>query len=865
MNSSKIALVVFAILFAVSKAQVTRIFQDTSSSRRVAQCFHYEDDKFLIFEDDVTGNIFEATVISSTPSFTVKINLASFPFDHGGFKLIDKEKMIIYKRGIGIVSIDTGNVIIYDKSISSEVINDLVVIKNTEFGLTSYEDISSIKKFSIYDLSVRESGNIPNNEVNVIKHPKFEPFIVYTRTNQDFFYIFDFTRMEYLIGTESDIPRIKDFEFHHNRHTVLGTGISSRRIQEYDYVEKKKMDNVLVSSAQFLQKIEWLNSTPLFAVADTWWVNVVNWNNREFWQAGDAETRDYCFNSKNSLFAGSWWNPSNGNPYFAVWSIDQTGTCSDVNCAECSWVNDICMKCNTGYALEMGSCVEECSEGLYLDSEANSCFLDRCPLNKKFDFEKDLCLCPSGTTFDEATQNCITCQDKNPSCKNCKTGTLECISCNGDLQLVENECVVINKTIDCKEEMPRCETCKEGTMECEKCRSPFFFNEDMSKCLDCKEIYKECEICDSKGCKKCNDGLIMVKDQGCQKNSIKNIFSIPYNAVFMIGALFSSTSSQFALMLAQNFRFFRMAEREYPKLTQSIIHSVKGPPSIIGARFRIFASKEIERDDLLDKVTFEIPIKVHDDVDYSIQFFFQLMIINLLALIIYSSINEEGRLNKLTIGTAFAVKNKKIIEIFNRKAYHFYGIFFSMTINFILPSFQNIFYGDDTTGYYISLFFISLYVIGIEIMYLGCLDSSSIILEENEIYVNDLQNKSIVHLNRMFVIVDILKLSFCLFFRGHHYGQYSGLFLSQAILLLFWAWGKKFLIFKDKLRSINLLIREITLLFTYFFGIWDTSFTNFFFIVGIFLLFIGFILETIRSFFLFCNFSSSTNSIQNVS
>ena len=858
MNFPKIALVVFVIFFAVSNAQVTRIFEDNSSRRQVAQCFHYEGDKFLLFEDEVTDNIFEVTVISSTPSFNIKINLASLPFNHGGFKLIDKQKVLIYQRGIGIVSIDTGNLLMYDKSTTSEYFYDLVIIKNTEFALTSYFFERSIRKFSIYDLSVRESGSIKwFRYVYRIKHPKFEPFILFTRSGSDEFHMFDFTTMQHVSRTEIDISSIQDCEFHHNRRTILATGGNSKNIQEYDYVEQEKMDSVVLNNAQRLFKIEWLKSTPLFVVADSWWVMLVNWDNRIFWRDGDAETKDHCFNSRNSLFAGSYW--SGGNPYFAVWSIDQTGTCSDINCVECSWVNDICMKCNTGYVLEMGTCVEECSEGLYLDSEANSCFLDNCPLNKKFDFEKDLCLCPRGTVFDEVTQNCITCQEKTPKCGECKSGTLECISCIGDSELVGNECVA-NKTIDCQEKMPRCEICKEGKLECEKCQFPYFMNEDKSKCLHCKEIYKECEICDSKGCKKCMDELIMIKDQGCQKNSIKSIISIPYKAVFMIGALFSPSSSKFALMLSQNFRFFRMAEREYPKVTQSILHSVKGPPSIIWTKFRIFANKEKQRDDLLDKVTFEIPIKVHDDVDHSLQFCFQLMIINLLALIIYSSIKKEGRLNKLTIGESYAVTNKSILKIFNRKSHHFYSIFFSMTINFILPSFQNIFYGDDTTGIYISLFFIILYIIGIEIeiIYSSCSNSTSTIYQNPQI-------KNIVYLNRIFVIVDILKLSFCLFLRGDHYGQYIGLFISQMILLLFWAYGKKFFIFENKLKSVNLLIREITLVFIYFFGIWDTSFTNLCFLVGIVILFVGFVIETLGSFFLFCNFNSSKNSVQNVS
>ncbi|KAL4496916.1 hypothetical protein ABPG73_011882 [Tetrahymena malaccensis] len=205
------------------------------------------------------------------------------------------------------------------------------------------------------------------------------------------------------------------------------------------------------------------------------------------------------------LYKGSCYTPC--PPKTFPISTIAIPVCQDCysNCASCSIGNasNNCDTCNTGNYLLLGSCVADCGDYYYADSNnvcqqcdqtcqrcsgpmADNC--TKCSSPLYLDKTSNRCVqgpnCPSGTYPEVSNRTCMPC---NAVCLTCN-GSLStnCLTCTNylDVNTCVSQCSVgkyaYSLTKSCKPCDPNCYACNIQATNCIQCSSPNFL--DNSKC-----------------------------------------------------------------------------------------------------------------------------------------------------------------------------------------------------------------------------------------------------------------------------------------------------------------------------------------------------------------------------------------------
>ncbi|KAL4465048.1 hypothetical protein ABPG72_012231 [Tetrahymena utriculariae] len=221
-------------------------------------------------------------------------------------------------------------------------------------------------------------------------------------------------------------------------------------------------------------------------------------------QQCDATGCINCFQSF-LLYNGSCYSPCPPKT-FAITTI-AIPVCQDcyTNCASCSIGNasNNCDTCNVGNYLLLGSCVTDCGDYYYADSnnvcqqcdqtcqrcsgpQADNC--TKCSSPLYLDKTSNRCVqgpnCPSGTYPEVQNRTCMPC---NAVCLTCNgNSSINCLTCTNylDVNTCVSQCSVgkyaYALTKSCQPCDPNCYACSIQATNCIQCSAPNFL--DYSKC-----------------------------------------------------------------------------------------------------------------------------------------------------------------------------------------------------------------------------------------------------------------------------------------------------------------------------------------------------------------------------------------------
>ena len=505
------------------------------------------------------------------------------------------------------------------------------------------------------------------------------------------------------------------------------------------------------------------------------------------------------------------------------------GDCSGVdNCFSCGYMDNYCFECEPGWIVENGNCVRECSEGYYHHKKHRTCYSDRCPGDRTYNPERNACICPSGMLYNKERDECTTCQKIHPFCSKCKSGTFICEACLDEEKILSDDGLSCEYPKEIEELNTKCLKEKPGTKICLKCAFPYTLNNNQ-KCVFCKEEAPNCELCSGYRCIKCAEDHSLNSTSKCHPNNIKKTGNVFFGFFTFTSSIFSQFSLSSAFKLVQSFRFLKMGERRYPLYIQKLIDTLSQPQAAFFGTSLISLPPR-DRDLKLDNVSAELYEDFLDSADGDFQTLLILIILGLILAGIHSVFAKDGYINKIYIEQTKKKKNNILEKIFKRNFTNIFSVVFYMSVNFILPSLQNIFYASSNSiGKILGM--------GVVLFYLGfaqawiLFPNWKIFQGFHDFLRDDLKQTNLIYLFPVNILADFLKCCFGLFFRGFHRGQFLGLIIAHLLPLIYWGSICRFFIFKEKWVSIMIIARESVTILNYFFGLWDKKFTNFMFYV----------------------------------
>lgn len=191
-------------------------------------------------------------------------------------------------------------------------------------------------------------------------------------------------------------------------------------------------------------------------------------------------------------------------------------SCDDL-CEVCSGSNQ-CLQCTTGYVLENGKCLMECTDGFYKDSSVNTCkpcdttcktcnaalptSCLTCPPDTLHQLHSCVTTCDTG--YYKSEDSCLPCHH---TCSSCVGGSeTQCQDCKGGLNydkgLCKYSCELGTYRSDdsCQPCHVTCNNCTGGGLnQCLSCKDNLIKNPSKNECWECcsETIEKRCCYCDS--------------------------------------------------------------------------------------------------------------------------------------------------------------------------------------------------------------------------------------------------------------------------------------------------------------------------------------------------------------------------------
>ena len=547
-----------------------------------------------------------------------------------------------------------------------------------------------------------------------------------------------------------------------------------------------------------------------------------------------------------------------------------TSTDCPISCKTCfEFDKDICLECESDdpkqFLLQEGQCVSACSPGYRVKNNYNgdsvSCERDRCYElgGKVYSTHYKDCYCPGDSIWSDLEKRCVNCQEKVPNCARCQYGEFVCERCMTGFQLKgRQECVS-----ECAAENPGCALCMPGTKQCLACQNGFKLEEgkcveevcetDVENCLECDKIHAEnatnltdigklgcvtckdnfvfnetkdcvecslgienCDICKNNTCSRCNYGYVLQNDTYCRKNHIKRVASIIFGIVTFSTSVISTSVLNSAVRIGQVFNFHTLADRNHTFTTRALLEiSSDLPTKALG--IRMMTGNPVTLDNKKDRLNEELPVKVQDSIDWPLQYLVLHLLVSFISLGLCYFISKK----KMDSDIKFNLK-----KIFTRGKLFYMSLIAMMGIDFVLPSVMNISYGNEySTGVIISSLICTIYL-GLVLVRLGLrlpkqLDWESIGIKR--VY----QKTPMIYYRSIYLLSDIIKCYFCIFFRDHHQGQLLWIGLSHFSPLALWYYTRKLYVFdEDKTETLIMLSRELLALLSYFFAIFANSFFN---------------------------------------
>ena len=213
-------------------------------------------------------------------------------------------------------------------------------------------------------------------------------------------------------------------------------------------------------------------------------------------------------------------------------------TCKELmNCKYSN--NNHCLLCNDGYYLVNGSCIKGIDGCIYVDTVCKMC-LNGYIMNKEgicqletenveiVNSRNESIVCPLGQFI-----------NKNKDCENCNKQSKGCIQCTNEYCLICEEGYVLNEKKQC-EQITHC--LESDGIYCSKCEENYSSNytscnqikdcsvHSLGKCVECEGTMivstdgkcvtnnmSHCKEYSNKGCKTCNDGYYLNKDNECER------------------------------------------------------------------------------------------------------------------------------------------------------------------------------------------------------------------------------------------------------------------------------------------------------------------------------------------------------------
>ncbi|KAL4496784.1 hypothetical protein ABPG73_011750, partial [Tetrahymena malaccensis] len=206
------------------------------------------------------------------------------------------------------------------------------------------------------------------------------------------------------------------------------------------------------------------------------------------------------------------YDDTNRHQYFGIREYQiYAFNCIQNFCVQCSSQQlNACQKCDIGYYLNNGTCIQclsECQEC----QNGTQCTV--CKGGKILSPSK-ICICPSQQFWNGS--KCIACQ--NTTCDTCNTSdSTKCLTCPSNFYLFNQNCspdcppltYKNSNNFTCESCLTNCKTCIDST-SCQVCKPSFYLSADQKNCLTtCPSGYQQnsnsfsCIPCQDSNCQQC--------------------------------------------------------------------------------------------------------------------------------------------------------------------------------------------------------------------------------------------------------------------------------------------------------------------------------------------------------------------------
>ena len=377
-------------------------------------CIYDQENAFLIAGQQLT---FATINIDLTAAFE-KRNNDDFTIINKIVKLTNEKLLTCGNPGIKTINKNTGAT--ETEKFTSDVINYIILIKETEFVSTSVSTTTKLLILKLEDFSQENEIEINQSNIRMILQKGYTNFIYLGFAVSNEFISIDYTNLQKInLEKNSNQDSILSIAEERDKKHLLTCG-STAAIVKFDAIASTINKELEVpGSLQSNQNLRLILETPILIgasfISGTWFLNLDTENGGLISDKGRA---DYCFNPTSMMIGMS----EALNPFdFFIYSFEAV-TCDDSDCNECPFSSSICLQCGNSKKVKNGLCVNECSLGFYLDTNWNVCLLDRCEGGKIFEFSQN---------------KCVTCEEKFPNCLECTSEG--CSKCQDGYELADDE------------------------------------------------------------------------------------------------------------------------------------------------------------------------------------------------------------------------------------------------------------------------------------------------------------------------------------------------------------------------------------------------------------------------------------------